>query len=486
MGQYIRNFFDRYKKIIVWGTGNFFTVYKDLLDECFSYFVDNNAEKWGTILDHKIIFSPEHLRKEKMDETLVIVCNHYVEEVLAQVRRYGNFDIIDIITVCLVKQKEKELTVSKSLEASHCIAVCGGIHAMWQMNGSRKFIDGQLEQLHQSGFQTLEIIPLLYFQAGMREPVFWAISANGIYQGLFRSDSLVKFYPKIKGMIIHSLYYNWNTIETLLESFTVETRVLYYIHDYACLCTHRFLYKDKKLCIDAEGKMVCNTCSADEERRRLLHFYQALFEKYKVLMIAPSADAKARVEPFYKHIEIAELPHLDFEQETCVKQVNSRIRIAYIGVCSWSKGWEQFAMLVDRFRCKYEFYCLGDCPDDLKIKNVWYVPVALKESEHVPRMTEALLQYGIDIAYIGSVWPETYSFTYYEVYEAGCFVLTNAQSGNVYKQVTVNRNGFAFSSNTEMMEWLEKGMVRRDIQSINKKIKNVENSKAFLKYFDKV
>ena len=45
MGQYIRNFFDRYKKIIVWGTGNFYTVYKDLLDECFTYFVDNNAEK---------------------------------------------------------------------------------------------------------------------------------------------------------------------------------------------------------------------------------------------------------------------------------------------------------------------------------------------------------------------------------------------------------------------------------------------------------
>ena len=107
MGQYIRNFFDRYKKIIVWGTGNFYTVYKDFLDECFTYFVDNNAEKWGTILDQKIIFSPEHLRKEKTDETLVIICNHHVEEVLVQVRRYGIFDIIDIITVWLIKQKEK-------------------------------------------------------------------------------------------------------------------------------------------------------------------------------------------------------------------------------------------------------------------------------------------------------------------------------------------------------------------------------------------
>lgn len=483
MGQYIKSILRKYTRIIVWGTGNFYRLYKDLLGERVVYFVDNDAAKWGTSLDKKHIFSPEKLKDEDTNGTLVIVCNHYFEEISVQIKQYGNFDIIDIVTMWLVQKKERESAYVEPSESARSIVVCGGIHAMWQTNGSRKFIDGQLEQLRQAGFYTIEIVPLLYYEAGRRESSVLAVSVNGIYQGLFSVSELAERHPKVRGMVIHSLYYSQETMKSILDSIIVETRVLYYIHDYSCLCFYRFLYKDKKPCIGIDGNMDCDICAEDKERRKLLRFHQSVFEKYKVLLIAPSKDTRKRVERYYKNVEIVSLPHLEFEQECFNKQVNCRIKIAYIGTAIWHKGWEAFTRLVDRFYQKYEFYCMGDCPDDLKIQNVTYIPVGLKESDNVLTMTEALLRYSIDIAYIGSIWPETYSYTYYEAYEAGCFILTNTKSGNVCSQVNANQNGVSFSSDSEMMAWLEKDAVQRDVLSVNKRIMNVQNSKAFLKYF---
>ncbi len=484
MNRYLGNILRKYTRIVVWGTGNFYTLYKDLLDDRVIYFVDNNEKKWGTLLEKKEIFPPEKLKEEDTDKTLVIVCNHFFDEVSAQLKSYGDFDVIDIVTMKLVQVKEREIAQAERPEAECSIVICGGIHAMWQINGSRKFIDGQTAQFHDAGFHTIEIIPLLYYQAGERESAFLAVSIDGIYQGLCTVAEVAKRYPKIRGMVIHSLYYSHCTMKTLLDAVCVETRILYYIHDYSCICFHRFLHRDQKLCIGTDGEMLCVSCSEDEEKRKHQQFHQTIFEKYKVLLAAPSEDTRARVAQVYPDAEIVVLPHLEFEQKHMKKQVNTRIRIAYVGVAIWHKGWEQFAGFVDRFHQKYEFYCLGECPDDVKIRHVTYVPVGLKGADKLPGMTEALIQYGIDIAYIGSVLPETYSYTYYEAYEAGCFILTSNRSGNVCSQVIANRNGLAFSSENETIAWLESDTVQRDVAEMMQSITNVRNSRKFLKYFD--
>lgn len=486
MYRYLKEVLGRYTRIVVWGTGNFYALYKNLLDERVVYFIDNNKEKCGMSLDGKAVFLPEKLREEDTDKTLVVVCNHYFEEISVQIKQYGDFDIIDIITMELLLEKEKSDRQSNNTaegRVSGNIIVCGGIHAMWQTNGSRRFIEGQLRVLHQSGFCTIEVVPLLYYLKGERESSLLAVSVNQVYQGMFSVDELAERYPRARGMIFHSLYYSHSTMKALLDSIAVDTRVLYYIHDYSCLCPYRFLHKNHQLCIDAEGKMRCEFCGAVEEQKKIQHFHKRVFDKYDVLLIAPSEDTKKRVQMFYKERDIVTLPHLRFEQETFRKRVNDCIRIAYIGTAIWHKGWEQFSRLVDQFHQKYEFYCLGDCPDELMIQNVTYVPVGLHQDDCKPAMTEALLRYAIDIAYIGSVWPETYSYTYYEAYEAGCLILTGSRSGNVCIQVIENQNGRSFSNERDMAAWLGKGEVREDLMSLNKRIRNVQDNDEFLKYF---
>lgn len=483
MSKYINSILKKYTKIIAWGTGNLYTIYKELLDERLIYFVDNDSKKWGGLLGKKKIFSPEKLKKENVNDTLIIICNNFFDEISIQIKQYGDFDILDIMTFDLVQKKEKGILSAEWPEGSRSIVVCGGIHAMWLTNGSRKFITGQLEQLHCVGFHTIEVVPLLFYLAGRRESAFLAVSINGAYQGLFSADELAGINPKVRGMIVHSLYYSQSTMKTLADFINVEKRILYYIHDYFCLCSQRFLYKGRKPCVNSNGILICDTCNMNIERQKLHDFHYNVFKKHNVLLVAPSEDTRIRVKLFYKDIEIVEFQHLEYEQEFFKKQVNCPIRIAYIGSAIWQKGWEQFARMVSRFHEKYEFYCLGHCTDEHKISNVKYISIGLKESG-ILTMTEALLQYHIDIAYIGSVWPETYSYTYYEAYEAGCFVITNTISGNIYRQVMLNQNGISFSNDSEMFEWLEKDTVYDYVLHADRRIINVRNSEKFLKCFE--
>ena len=165
-----------------------------------------------------------------------------------------------------------------------------------------------------------------------------------------------------------------------------------------------------------------------------------MFEKYAVKLISPSQDTAKRVEQFYTD-EMIVIPHLSFQEIELKKTQKVVKRIAYIGGAYWLKGWDNYKTIVKRLRGKYEFFCLGKCMEKDSLEEITYVDICLGESNGVLNMTKALEKYEIDVVYLGAVWPETFSYTYYEAYEAGCFILTNKQSGNICAQVRKNKNG---------------------------------------------
>ena len=50
-------------------------------------------------------------------------------------------------------------------------------------------------------------------------------------------------------------------------------------------------------------------------------------------------------------------------------------------------------------------------------------------------MVETLRNHNIDVAFLWSICPETFSFTLYESLSAGCAILTNRNSGNIQAYV---------------------------------------------------
>ena len=85
------------------------------------------------------------------------------------------------------------------------------------------------------------------------------------------------------------------------------------------------------------------------------------------------------------------------------------------------------------------------------VKNV-YVSTA-EQGENA--MKKALEDNNISLVFLWSVWPETYSYVYYEVLSTGGYVITNNISGNVACMVEEYHNGTVFRDYDEFLLWLK-------------------------------
>jgi len=118
------------------------------------------------------------------------------------------------------------------------------------------------------------------------------------------------------------------------------------------------------------------------------------------------------------------------------------------------KGLESWWALVstEELKAHYDFYHLGAA--GLKMPGVSYVPVSFLD-EGPNAMIHALRKNQIDIAFLWSIWPETYSFTLFEAFAANCFVLTNEMSGNIAVQVRASGRGRLFGDESEVFGMLK-------------------------------
>jgi Predicted Fe-S oxidoreductases len=77
------------KKIIMFGTGNMAKVLTDFLPVSVEYYVDNDEKKIDLLFCEKVIKNVSELKKEKKENTLVIIANSYYNEVSEQLEEIG-------------------------------------------------------------------------------------------------------------------------------------------------------------------------------------------------------------------------------------------------------------------------------------------------------------------------------------------------------------------------------------------------------------
>jgi len=81
----------RHKKLIIWGAGNEFRIAqkKYLHNFKVEYIVDNNAKLWNTIVGGLVVKSPDVLKKEDKDNTVVLIASNYCFSIEAQLLKIG-------------------------------------------------------------------------------------------------------------------------------------------------------------------------------------------------------------------------------------------------------------------------------------------------------------------------------------------------------------------------------------------------------------
>lgn len=85
------------KELVLFGTGE---ACIDLLSKCnlnVKYFIDNAADKWGKSFYEKIIYSPEKILSEDLNNIYVIVASSYYVEISKQLRKYRMEEYVHFI-----------------------------------------------------------------------------------------------------------------------------------------------------------------------------------------------------------------------------------------------------------------------------------------------------------------------------------------------------------------------------------------------------
>ena len=257
--------------------------------------------------------------------------------------------------------------------------------------------------------------------------------------------------------IHHLMHLSISGVAYLLSTLQVP-RIRLFLHDYYTICPQFNLLRDgtEYCAVD------CRDCGAKD--RRIPHFsmMKRFLEGLEAEFVAPSQVAgdiwrtafpehaqKIRVVPHQNRLE----RQISFTHSG-ITSSRYRPRIAYLGYESINKGLELWRKLVSvgDLKGKYDFYHLGAA--GIRMPGVKYVPVSFLV-EGPDAMIKALRKHQIDIAFLWSICPETYSFTVYEAFAANSFGMTNAISGNIAAQVRDSGRGVICRNEPDLFQLLK-------------------------------
>jgi glycosyltransferase involved in cell wall biosynthesis len=159
-----------------------------------------------------------------------------------------------------------------------------------------------------------------------------------------------------------------------------------------------------------------------------------LFDRIETEVIAPSQHALDLWHKGFPSVNVTSriIPHvrLDWMERSLSPRAANMLKIGFVGFPVEYKGWGAWKRLTEKIgkdpRFQF-FYFSNDWGGHGNYERI----VVTVTRENRLAMTEALIQNSIDVTFLWSICPETFSYTLYESLAAGCFIITNQNSGNI-------------------------------------------------------
>lgn len=345
------------------------------------------------------------------------------------------------------------------------------------LGGIEKVLLEQSEVFMDSGYNVVHICPNTTPFAAMNHTLF---STHNGYDVLVNNKKKVERADitevlaclgefELCKIVIHSLIgMNESDVNRLISHYKYSD-ILFYIHDYKTVCTGQVLLKNKSKYCGADGRkfVKCMACRFYWEGLSVYRYYSRFIEANpNVTYIFPSEIARTIWSTSYSNVSperLKVIPHQKLLGETVQPHhENDRLRIAYVGYKSFNKGWKTFRTLYSNDKKKqYDYYVLGKTNEILP--NVKQVSVSFID-DGPDAMIKALRNNEIDVALLWSPWPETYSYTFYESYVGGAFILTNPNSGNIQAQVYARDCGKVLVNEDALLKYCFSGELNKDVK----------------------
>ena len=242
-----------------------------------------------------------------------------------------------------------------------------------------------------------------------------------------------------------------------------DSAINFWLHDFFSICpNYPLLRNDREYCHAPDPQSnACQLCLYGSIRPLHYQAFNDLLRQFPIHAVAPSEfalelwrDKFPLVTSAGQVVPNAKLEWGDRLQET---RDNQPLRIAFVGYPVLHKGWQTWLNLTDKYGKdpRYKFYHFSS--DWQPSSNFERVSVEVTRQNRTA-MTDALRENRIDIAFLWSICPETFSFTLYESLAAGCTVLTNQNSGNIQAYVKEHlESGLVLESEDALIALFEGG-----------------------------
>ena len=369
------------------------------------------------------------------------------------------------------------------------------------LGGTNKVILTQQKILLEHAISTIFVCPYRVSRGKIGKK-YWLVRIDGriVYVGKIADliswlGHLLNDSVSVIGIQIHHLKnIQLNDLSQLLQ-YIGNTRILFYIHDLYTVCPkNSSLIHNGKVCdLTKSGVAECKKC--DEYEKQKINSYSAFFQRFsnRIVFVTPSDYCKELwllAYPGYR-----ESVNVIYHQKMMGTYLdnrkkidpNSQIKIAFVGKQSNTKGWPNYKKIISSISNtnRYKFFCFGE--DTEKINNIENIMVDFHQG--VNSMVEELRKNKIDVVFLLSLLPETYSYTYYESFAADTFIITYKSAGNIANQVELRKNGKVFENDLDIISYLNnENMLIDDINTYRKSSvyapKDLQENDSFIDLLD--
>lgn len=337
--------------------------------------------------------------------------------------------------------------------------------------GTDRAIKAHQEMLNNEQFSYLYIYPLRRINNKIKiiENCIWGFICDGKRMGFFSTNKVITYLKRLQkenhkllSIFVHHLKnVHIEELDKILNCCCVP--IYFYLHDYMTICPLAGLVtsSDSFCGTSFPCETKCGDCrfNIDENGERLLEI-QRMWEKHhdRIQYVAPSDVAKnewLKCYPEYKD-KIQVIYHQTGSgkyADHTVPGEEEPLKVAFVGYKKNLKGWKQWSEAVSKAvnnGCNMKFFQFGTT--NVHFPYIQEIDVDFKKS--LTSMTDALRAYGIHVAVLWSICPETYSYTFYEAWAANTFILCNELSGNICAQVKRIQNGLVCSGPDDLVDLL--------------------------------
>lgn len=331
------------------------------------------------------------------------------------------------------------------------------------------------ESLHYGrvGIRHIHLFPAhATLQISRQSDPVWGVLLDGSLQGRVAASSFLACLAKMTShgiecvsLAVHSLLGHTADLVIKAVRACAVQEAIFWVHDYSSVCAGlRLMRNDVEWCgAPPSGSSACRVCIYNTMRRKQVLEFHQLFAGIPLRVVAPWETAATIFVAHHPHLPTTVREHLRLRQSRSRDRKAGAIRIAFLGHPAAHKGWYDFVQLVEAFADRSDvafFHVSSDGRDLPKIQHVLAAP----DREGRSTFPDAVEDEGIDFAFVGSLWRETFCLVAYEAVAGGAEILTYAISG---QPVVLARqgHGHVFDDLPEVIAFVGERLAQRDVRA---------------------